>query len=124
MKKYLSAENTRWRDKGERKVRNRKKTKVRGKGGAPSQSSYVKSSEEDGSRLLSVTPSDRVSGNVYKQNYGKFHLNIRRHFPTVSEAKHLRKRLPSKSAESPSLEIVHRLGQPAAFDPALRRRWT
>lgn len=52
-------------------------------------------------------PCDRKRGsNVHKMKYRKFHLNIRRHFFTVIEAKHFRNRLPSKSVESPSLKIV------------------
>lgn len=64
-------------------------------------------------------PSDRKRGsNVHK--YGKFHLNIRRHFFTVIEAKHFRNRLPSETVESPSLKTAQSLGQPAVVDPALR----
>lgn len=58
--------------------------------------------EEDGVRLFSVMPSDRIRDNRHKLKHSRFSLNTGKHFFTVKVARHM---LPRESVESSSLEI-------------------
>ncbi|KAK4820055.1 hypothetical protein QYF61_017901 [Mycteria americana] len=58
----------------------------------------------EGTRLYSVVPSDRTSGNGHKHKHRRFPLNIRKTFFTVRVTKPWH-RLPRKVVESASLEI-------------------
>jgi len=60
--------------------------------------------KEDGARLFSVVPSDRIRGDGHKVKHRRCLLNIRKHFFPVRVVEHWH-RLPREVVESPSLEI-------------------
>jgi len=60
--------------------------------------------KDNRARLLSVVLSDRTRSNGHKLKHGRFCLNIRNHFFTVTVTKH-RHRLPREVVESPSFKI-------------------
>lgn len=65
---------------------------------------YLKDrSQEDGSQLFSVVPSNRTKGNRHKLEQRKLSLNIRKNFLALGVAEHWNK-LPGEVVESP-LEI-------------------
>ncbi|RMB93973.1 hypothetical protein DUI87_29559 [Hirundo rustica rustica] len=76
--------------------------------------------QEDGARLFSVVPSDRMGSNGHKLKQKKFHLNMQ-NFP-LGVAEHWN-RLPREVVESPSGDIPNPPGcipvSPAPGDPAL-----
>ncbi|PKU41209.1 hypothetical protein llap_8494 [Limosa lapponica baueri] len=59
--------------------------------------------QEDGVRLFSVVPSDRIGVNGHKLGQKKFHLNTQKNFFPVRVAEPW-DRLPREVVESPSLE--------------------
>ncbi|KAJ7410578.1 rna-directed dna polymerase from mobile element jockey-like [Willisornis vidua] len=60
--------------------------------------------QDDGVRLFSVVPSDKIRSNGNKIKHKKFHLNMRKNCFTLRVAEH-QNRLPREMVESPSLEI-------------------
>jgi len=60
--------------------------------------------QEDGARLFSVVPSDRIRGYRHKLKQRKLDLNMRKNFFPLRVMEHWN-RLPREVVDSPSLEI-------------------
>ena len=78
--------------------------------------------QEDGSRLFSMVPSDRTSGNGQKLKHRKFRLNMRKNFFTLRVMEHLELVAQRGCEFSSSVDIQDLAGQspvrPAVGDPA------
>lgn len=61
--------------------------------------------EEDSVRLFPVASSDKRRSNGHKWKHRRFHLNVRKHLPTMRLTKRWH-RLPRVVMESPFVEIV------------------
>jgi len=60
--------------------------------------------KKDGEGLFTRVCSDRTSGNGSKVKEGRFRLDIRKKFFTMTVVKH-RKRLPREAVDAPSLAV-------------------
>jgi len=60
--------------------------------------------QEDGARIFSMVPSNRMRGKEHRLKHKEFHLNKRKNFFTLRVSEHWN-RLPGEAVESPSLEI-------------------
>ena len=58
--------------------------------------------QEDRTRLFSMVPSDRTTGNKHKLKHKKFHLNMRKNFFPLRVTEHWTREV----VDSPSLEIL------------------
>ena len=62
----------------------------------------------DGPGLFSIVPSGRTRGNGHRLEHGKFHLNVRKNFFTLSITEHWN-RLPREVIESPLVILKSQL---------------